>query len=282
MMEVFYTKQELTGFINKTKSQNKSIGFVPTMGALHRGHLSLIESSHLKCEVTIASVFVNPTQFNDKNDLKNYPRNLEQDLEKLAQLNCHAVFIPSEEEMYPENDTRIFDFDGMDSLMEGEHRPGHFNGVAQIVSKLFELVQPDVAFFGQKDFQQVAIIRKMVEKGQFPIEIESCPIIREEDGLAMSSRNLLLSPEHRKAAPLINKTLKQAFEKAQDLPLETLKKWVIETINESNVLKVEYFDVVDELTLVRASKLDKGNSCVGCIAVWAGNVRLIDNIVFNL
>jgi len=282
MMQVFYKKNELTAFIEKIKSQHKIIGFVPTMGALHVGHLSLIEYSQKSCDITIASIFVNPTQFNDQNDLKNYPRNLAQDFEKLAQLNCDVVFAPSVEEMYPEKDIRVFTFDGIDSLMEGAHRPGHFNGVAQIVSKLFELVQPDKAFFGQKDFQQVAIIKKMVEKMKLPIEIIACPIIRESDGLAMSSRNVLLLPQHRALAPLIHKTLLLAVEKAQTLPLEKLKTWVVEQINNTEFLKVEYFDIVDENRLTSLKSLQHGKKQVGCIAVWAGNVRLIDNIVFNL
>lgn len=282
MMQVFYTKKELTAFIAETKSQYKIIGFVPTMGALHIGHLSLIEYSQKSCDITIASIFVNPTQFNDKNDLKNYPRNIAQDIEKLGQLNCDVVFVPDENEMYPEMDNRMFSFDGMDSLMEGEHRPGHFNGVAQIVSKLFALVQPDKAFFGQKDFQQVAIIKKMVQKMNLPIEIVACPIVREPDGLAMSSRNVLLTPQHREAAPLIQKTLLLAVESAQTLPLEKIKAWVVEHINSSEYLKVEYFDIVDENSLTSLKRFQRGKMQVGCIAVWAGNVRLIDNIVFNL
>jgi pantoate--beta-alanine ligase len=282
MMQVFYTKKELTAFIAETKSQYKIIGFVPTMGALHIGHLSLIEYSQKSCDITIASIFVNPTQFNDKNDLKNYPRNIAQDIEKLGQLSCDVVFVPDENEMYPEMDNRMFSFDGMDSLMEGEHRPGHFNGVAQIVSKLFALVQPDKAFFGQKDFQQVAIIKKMVQKMNLPIEIVACPIVREPDGLAMSSRNVLLTPQHREAAPLIQKTLLLAVESAQTLPLEKIKAWVVEHINSSEYLKVEYFDIVDENSLTSLKRFQRGKMQVGCIAVWAGNVRLIDNIVFNL
>jgi pantoate--beta-alanine ligase len=184
--------------------------------------------------------------------------------------------------MYPEKDTRVFDIDGIDSLMEGEHRPGHFNGVAQIVSKLFELVQPDVAFFGQKDFQQVAIIKKMVAKLNLPVKIVACPIVREPDGLAMSSRNLLLTPQHRAAAPLIYQTLKQAAVKSKTVSLAELKHWVVDTINKSEVLKVEYFDVVDEINLAQVNNLQLNANNIGCIAVWAGNVRLIDNISFNL
>jgi pantoate--beta-alanine ligase len=280
-MQVFYKKSELAGFVENTKRQGYRIGFVPTMGALHQGHLSLIQYSKSHSDITLASIFVNPTQFNDATDLKIYPRNLPEDLEKLEQLGCDAVFVPDENEMYPEKDTRVFNFDGIDAVMEGEHRPGHFNGVAQIVSKLFILVKPDVAFFGQKDFQQVAIIKKMVAKLKLRVEIVACPIIREPDGLAMSSRNLLLTPQHRAAAPLIFKTLQQAKDKSKTATIVELKQWVIETINKSEYLNVEYFDIVDETNLAQVDKLQSNVNHIGCIAVWAGKVRLIDNINFT-
>jgi len=281
-MQVIYKIPELALYIERLKKQNLEIGFVPTMGALHEGHLSLIGSSKKRCPVTLTSIFVNPTQFNDPNDLKNYPRDLETDLKKLASAGCDAVFVPSESDMYPEKDTRVFDFDGIDTLMEGEHRPGHFNGVAQIVSKLFDLVNPDVAFFGQKDFQQVAIIRKMVKKLNLNVQIVACPIIRETDGLAMSSRNLLLTEEHRKIAPLIHQTLMQAVAKSNGLSVPQIKSWVVETINQSGLLKVEYFEVVDDQQLIPSKTFKNGKNNIGCIAVWAGNIRLIDNISFNL
>lgn len=279
-MQVLHTISELKSYLVPLKKQEIKIGFVPTMGALHRGHISLIEQSKSKCPVTLASIFVNPTQFNDPNDLKNYPRDIENDLKKLTEAGCDAVFIPDEKEMYPEKDQRIFDFDGIDRVMEGVHRPGHFNGVAQIVSKLFNYVEPDVAFFGQKDFQQVAIIRKMVEKENFPVQIISCPIIREPDGLAMSSRNLLLSNEHREVAPLIYQTLQKAVA-SKNSTIAEIKHKVIETINQSGLLKVEYFEIVDEKELIPVESLNNGKNNVGCIAVWAGKIRLIDNISFN-
>ncbi|MGE4287676.1 MAG: pantoate--beta-alanine ligase [Salinivirgaceae bacterium] len=281
-MQVFKTKTELGAFIANCKSQSKTIGFVPTMGALHQGHLSLIAFAKKESDVTLASIFVNPTQFNDPNDLKNYPRNEANDLEMLLGAGCDAVFMPNEAEMYPEKDTRIFDFDGLDRLMEGSHRPGHFNGVAQIVSKLFDAVQPNKAFFGQKDFQQVAIIRKMTQSLNLPIDIVACPIVREYDGLAMSSRNQLLTLEHRKIAPLIYKTLQKARTLAYEKSVSQLQAWVEETINDSGLLRVEYFEIVDEQTLLPISSFTTGKNNVGCIAVWAGKVRLIDNVTINL
>lgn len=281
-MQVFKTKTELGVFITNCKTRSKTIGFVPTMGALHQGHLSLIAFAKKESDITLASIFVNPTQFNDPNDLKNYPRNEAEDLEMLLACGCDAVFMPNEAEMYPEKDIRIFDFDGLDQRMEGAHRPGHFNGVAQIVSKLFEAVQPHKAFFGQKDFQQVAIIRKMTQSLNLPIEIVACPIVREDDGLAMSSRNQLLTPEHRKAAPVIYKTLQKARTLAYEKSVSQLQAWVEETINESGLFRVEYFEFVDEQSLLPISSFATGKNNVGCIAVWAGKVRLIDNVTINL
>jgi len=281
-MEVFNTIQNIKSFVDKHKNNNKTVGFVPTMGALHQGHLSLIDKSIADTDITIASIFVNPTQFNNPDDLKNYPRNIDVDLKLLEKQGCHAVFIPSEQEMYPEKDTRIFDFDGLDLLMEGEHRPGHFNGVAQIVSKLFDVVNPHKAFFGQKDFQQVAIIRKMVEKLNYNIDIVACNIIREPDGLAMSSRNLLLTPEHRRVAPIIYKTLLHSNNFFNTFTsVEELKDFVYSQINNTGLLNVEYFEIVDEKTLQPVKELKKIQRMVGSIAVWAGKVRLIDNIIYN-
>lgn len=280
-MQVLRTKTELDHFVQEIKVQGNKVGFVPTMGALHQGHLSLIAFSKEHADKTISSIFVNPTQFNDPNDLENYPRNEAKDLELLEKSGCDAVFIPSVEEMYPEKDTRIFDFDGIDAIMEGAHRPGHFNGVAQIVSKLFDAVKPDVAFFGQKDFQQVAIIRKMVEKLSQPVEIIACPIVREPDGLAMSSRNLLLTNQHREAAPIIYKTLKEAVSMSGTQSVAAIKEWVEAAINKSGLFRVEYFEIVDHLSLMPVSSIVK-NETVGCVAVWAGKIRLIDNITFNL
>lgn len=281
-MQLFKTKSELDYFVQEIKVQGNKIGFVPTMGALHPGHLSLVECSKKNTQITIASIFVNPTQFNDANDLANYPRSEAQDLAMLEKAGCDAVFLPSVEEMYPEKDTRIFDFDGIDQVMEGQHRPGHFNGVAQIVSKLFDLVQPHVAFFGQKDFQQVAIINKMVEKLNLAVEIVACPIIREPDGLAMSSRNMLLNEIQRQQAPIIYQTLKEATERIHEMSLEQIQLWVAETINKTGVFRVEYFEIVDRFSLKAIHSFSESKNNIGCIAVWAGKIRLIDNITFNL
>lgn len=280
-MQVFATKKELGAYLQAQKKQTKTIGFVPTMGALHDGHLSLIKQCKQACDITVVSIFVNPTQFNDKNDLANYPRNIDKDL-KLLKGNCHVVFIPDTKEIYPKHDDRVFDFDGIDRVMEGVHRPGHFNGVAQVVSILFEIVNPDKAFFGQKDFQQVAIIRKMVQKLKLNIEIIVAPIIREPDGLAMSSRNLRLSPQHRQVAGVIHKSITQSVTEMHIMDINQVKKNVITRINNTGLLKVEYFEIVDEHTLQTIQNTDNQKNAVGCIAVWAGDVRLIDNVVYNL
>jgi pantoate--beta-alanine ligase len=281
-MQVFYTKNELSAYVGEARQRGLTLGFVPTMGALHQGHLSLINYSRANSDITIASIFVNPTQFNRLDDLENYPRAIEKDLNLLREVGCNVVFIPSEKEIYPEKDTRVFDFDGIDRVMEGEHRPGHFNGVAQVVSKLFDIVTPHKSFFGQKDFQQVAILKKMVEKLNFNIEIITCPIIRELDGLAMSSRNQRLSPEHRVQAPLIYKALKESVEKSKSLTSAALiKDWVSNEINKSPLFEVEYFDIVDALTLQPIEQISNQKGHIGCIAVWAGKVRLIDNIIYN-
>lgn len=281
-MRVIKTKLELSAFVDDVKKNSKTLGFVPTMGALHQGHLSLIQQSKASTQITIASIFVNPTQFNNADDLKNYPRNLQKDLDLLEQMHCDAVFVPSVDEMYPELDTRVFDFDGIDLLMEGEHRPGHFNGVAQIVSKLFEAAKPQKAFFGQKDFQQVAVIKKMVSKLKFQIEIIACPIIREADGLAMSSRNQLLEKEYRNTAPIIHQILTESQEMAKKLETaDELKSWVINQFNKIPLLELEYFEIVNQNTLLPVKQMQGNMGFIGCIALWAGKVRLIDNIIYN-
>jgi len=280
-MEIIRNKKSLNIFIDKVKSLGKSIGFVPTMGALHQGHLSLIEISAYQNDFTIVSVFVNPTQFNNPDDLKNYPRNEADDLQKLTKVNCDVVFIPEVAEMYPEKDTRTFDFEGLDTLMEGRYRPGHFNGVAQIVSKLFDFVRPDNAYFGKKDFQQFAVISFMLKKymPHSGIKAFACEIIREVDGLAMSSRNVMLTEEHRKNAPVINRTLKKYAQDFDKLSVQQIQQYVINEINSTGNLEVEYFEIVDNETLKPVQKIIKDKT-TGCIAVFAGKVRLIDNISF--
>lgn len=265
-----------------TQSGNRgSVGFVPTMGALHSGHISLVDKAMLENETVVVSIFVNPTQFNDPKDLDRYPRTLEADLEMLKPTGCQLVFVPSVSEIYPEPDTRIFDFGKAGEVMEGKHRPGHFNGVAQVVSRLFDLVNPQKAYFGLKDFQQLAIIKQMVKQLNLPVEIIPCPIIREESGLAMSSRNELLTPEERKNAAIISQTLLKATNLFNQKSVTELIEWVTSQINKNPFLNVEYFEIVDTLTLQPVTNRDEPCGKTGCIAVFCGKIRLIDNIVFN-
>jgi pantoate--beta-alanine ligase len=260
------------------RREEGSLGFVPTMGALHEGHLSLIRRSVKENQFTAVSIFVNPTQFNEPRDFDQYPRNLERDLEIMASLPIDLVFVPETSEIYPEPDTRVFDFGGLDRTMEGLHRPGHFNGVAQVVSKLFEIIRPDRVYFGEKDFQQLAIIRAMVRQLDIPVEIIGCPTIREADGLAMSSRNKLLTPEQRAAATLISKALLRARELAGTLPVDKLQKKITNLLSEHPLLKVEYFTIVDREHLQPVRDWSEAGATIGCVAVKIGTVRLIDNI----
>jgi pantoate--beta-alanine ligase len=280
-MQVVKHINELRAVLNDKQKEGLSIGFVPTMGALHQGHLSLVEEAGKQSRFVVVSIFVNPTQFNDKSDLERYPRNLQKDVDLLEPTSCKLVFAPEPEEIYPEPDTRQFNFGILEQVMEGRFRPGHFNGVAQVVSRLFEIVQPNKAFFGLKDFQQLAIINEMVKKLNLPVQIVSCPIIRETDGLAMSSRNLLLNPEQRNAAVHISATLFKAANKTTELTVEELRQWVIETINENEYLNTEYFEIVNETTLLPVKSWDDQGSKVGCIAVHCGKIRLIDNVKFE-
>lgn len=256
----------------------EGIGFVPTMGALHAGHRSLVERARRENDLVVVSVFVNPTQFNDKNDLRNYPRTPEADCAVLEVAGADVVFMPSVEDIYPEPDTRIFDFGMVDKVMEGATRPGHFNGVAQVVSRLFELVKPYNAYFGEKDFQQIAVIKAMVRQLNIDVNIVECPIVRGEDGLALSSRNELLTPEHRKAAPHIYATISQSAEKMQSMTPAELTQWVVATIDSNPLLKTIYFEAVDALTMQRVESWDESERIQGCIAVQVGDIRLIDNI----
>ena len=281
-MEIIRTKKNLSEITNKAKSAGKTVGLVPTMGALHAGHLSLIERARKECDFVAVSVFVNPTQFNNANDLVTYPRTEEADCKLLESAGVDVAFIPSVEEIYPEPDTRVFDLGEVANVMEGPMRPGHFNGVAQIVSKLFEMVNPDKAYFGENDFQQIAVIRKMVEICGFNLEIVNCPIKREADGLALSSRNVRLTPEGRKTAPIIYKTLKDSVEYSQSHTLEETKNYVVNTLNATNGLEVEYYEIVDSISMqpVKDWK-DTQNGVQGCITVYCGDVRLIDNIKYR-
>ncbi|RPH33876.1 MAG: pantoate--beta-alanine ligase [Bacteroidales bacterium] len=280
-MEVIAKTSEVKNVLTEHRSKGESIGFVPTMGALHRGHISLVEKAVSDNNIVVVSIFVNPTQFNDTTDLKNYPRTPDRDMKILEKSGVHYIYMPSEQEIYPDPDTRVFDFGKLDKVMEGEHRPGHFNGVAQVVSKLFDIVEPHRAYFGQKDFQQLAIIRQLVKLLNLKIEIVPCPIVRENDGLAMSSRNLLLEPSIRQSAPLIFKTLSDARNKGVELSVKELISWVVTTINKDNNLTVEYFSLADSITLQPILNWNDSESIIGCIAVRAGKIRLIDNAYFK-
>ena len=262
------------------QGKNAGIGFVPTMGALHEGHLSLVRQAVSENQVVVVSIFVNPTQFNDAKDLERYPRTLDADLRLLKSSGCQLVFAPSVSEVYPGPDTRKFNFGKLEEVMEGKFRPGHFNGVAQVVSKLFDMVRPDKAYFGLKDFQQLAIIKNMVKQLGLPVEIVPCAIVREKSGLAMSSRNELLSAEEFENAALISKTLFRAKELIAEKNVKELRNWVINEINKNPFLDVEYFEIVDDEQLQAVEDWNEKNTKVGCIAVFCGKIRLIDNIVF--
>lgn len=277
-MKIVNSIKDLKAYLAEAKQDNKKIGFVPTMGALHNGHLSLVQHCVKNNDVCVVSVFVNPTQFNDKHDLETYPRTLEADCVLLESAGCDYVFAPSVEEMYPEPDTRTFDLGTVSEVMEGAKRPGHFNGVAQVVSKLFYIVEPDNAYFGEKDFQQIAVIKSMVAQLALPIEIVECAIIRGEDGLALSSRNTLLDKEHRAAAPHIYATLRAAVEKSHEMTPDELKAWVTAEVERNPLLKVVYYQSVDAATMQEVHDWNDAPRIQGCIAVMAGQIRLIDNI----
>lgn len=279
MMEVISSVAELKARVGQARQDGKSVGLVPTMGALHKGHLSLVTRACGENNFVVVSVFVNPTQFNNPDDLRTYPRTLDADVKLLADnTKADIVFAPSVEEVYPTPDTRQFNLGPVAQVMEGAHRPGHFNGVCQVVSKLFAYVSPDRAYFGEKDFQQIAVIREMVRQCDFKLEIVDCPIVRESDGLAVSSRNTLLTPEHRKAAPHIHEVLAASVAKVQTMTPKQLIDWTVAEVNSNPLLKVEYYEIVDALTLQPIADWKDTNSAVGCITVQAGNVRLIDNI----
>ncbi len=278
-MEIIRTVAELKAKLNAAR-ENGSIGLVPTMGALHAGHLSLIERARRENDTVVVSVFVNPTQFNNPNDLATYPRTEEADTAMLREASVDYAFIPSVEEIYPEPDTRQFALGPVAEVMEGAMRPGHFNGVAQIVSKLFDFTRPTRAYFGEKDFQQIAVIRKMVELEGFDLEIVDCPIKREADGLAMSSRNVRLTPEQRAIAPAIHKALEGSLSWAANHSVEETKRYVIDEINSFPQMEVEYYEIVDALTMQPVSDWAETDSAVGCVTVFCGDVRLIDNIKY--
>ena len=284
-MQVLTTKNEIIRQVEACIRQNKTIGLVPTMGALHEGHAELVRKSVAENDVCVVSVFVNPTQFNNKEDLLKYPRTLQKDVALLTDLGVHFVFAPSSEEIYSQDEMQTqfaFDFNGLDQVMEGKMRPGHFNGVVQIVSKLFELVRPTRAYFGEKDFQQLAIIHHMVERSSLKdnfgdLQIIDCPIVREESGLALSSRNQRLSEEEKTTALNISKTLFSSLEWARVASVAEVEKRVIETINAVDGLEVEYYEIVDKTSVHPTTTF---HNAIGCITVYCGPVRLIDNIQY--
>lgn len=280
-MRVVKTISELKSLISGYKQENKTVGLVPTMGALHAGHKSLVDCARKENDIVVVSVFVNPTQFNNKQDLVTYPRTEERDCALLEAAGCDVVFMPAVEEVYPEPDNRQFDLGAVAEVMEGAHRPGHFNGVAQIVSKLFSFVEPDRAYFGEKDFQQIAVIRKMVQLEGFKLQIVACPIKREDDGLALSSRNVRLTAEQRQLAPNIYRVLKESCNFAKSHTVAETEKFVVDSLNALPQMEVEYYSIVDALTMQPVSDWADADSITGCITVYCGEVRLIDNIAYK-
>ena len=282
-MLVINTIKEIVDIVNTKRAQNLSIGLVPTMGALHEGHTSLVEHCIKENDITIVSIFVNPTQFNDKNDLNNYPRTLEADTQLLERKGVDYVFAPTVNEIYPEPDTRIFSYPPIDTVMEGAKRPGHFNGVCQIVSKLFDITKPHRAYFGEKDFQQIAVVTAMTEDLKIPVKLCTCPIVREDNGLALSSRNTLLSAKEKAIAPTIYKVLQESLPMSQKSSVEDTINFVVTSINKVEGLDVEYFQIVDGKSLQPIKDWSDSHYIVGCITVYCGSrpVRLIDNITYK-
>lgn len=278
-MQIFKEIDPLRAFLVDRRKENKTIGFVATMGALHKGHLELIRASQNDNAVTICSIFINPSQFNNPDDLQKYPRTLDQDIDLLEKAGCHALFCPETGTMYDRPNTIKFDFGNLDKVMEGEFRPGHFSGVALVVSKLFHIVEPDVAYFGQKDWQQVAIIKQLTLELKFNLKLKTVPTLREPDGLAMSSRNARLSPEQRKKAVILHQVLKDAAERLRsNESVEQVKATVQKTLTHDAEIKLEYFEVADSENLMPLKTVSQSASPVLCIAAFVGEVRLIDNM----
>jgi len=280
-MQTIHSIKELQACLSEAKNAGKSVGLVPTMGALHEGHASLVRRSVKENDVTVVSIFLNPTQFNDPKDLERYPRTLESDCKLLEQCGAQIAFAPSVSEMYPEPDTRSFSYPPTDSVMEGARRPGHFNGVCQIVSKLFMITEPDRAYFGEKDFQQICVIRRMVADLGFKMEIVPCPVVREASGLAMSSRNSLLTPDEKVLAANIYRVMKESL--SLGLSVRETEAWVTDTLNAIEGLEVEYYSIVNGETLAEVNSWDDAPHIVGCITVYCGHtpIRLIDHIRYK-
>jgi pantoate--beta-alanine ligase len=279
-MEVYSTVKELRETLSNALISGQSIGFIPTMGALHEGHISLLERARKENNISLVSIFVNPTQFNDQEDLARYPRTLRTDLDKLEKAGCDLVFHPVVEEVYPAGYHFSFNLGMLDTIMEGKQRPGHFAGVASVVNRLFQITTPTRAYFGEKDYQQLAVIQKLVKDKAIPVQIVPCPIVREEDGLAMSSRNMLLDNFLRLSAPRISQTLFAAVKMNRNLSIRETEEWVIREINKDPLLQTEYFNIVHAITLESSADWLPGENMVGCVAVRAGKIRLIDNVKF--
>lgn len=279
-MNIYKTAEELRSFVTEERKQGHRIAFVPTMGALHEGHLALVRRALKENDCCIVSVFVNPTQFNNPRDLETYPRTLDADSHLLASIGTTALFAPEVETIYPEPDTRVFHVGAVAEVMEGKYRPGHFNGVMQVVSRLFDLVQPDCAYFGEKDFQQIAVLRAMAREIKSPVEIIACPIVREEDGLARSSRNALLSEEGRAQAPNIYRILSESRTWSKELSPKAVIERATQLLDAIPTLRVEYFEIVDADTLQPITRWEDSPKPHGCITVYCGEVRLIDNIAY--
>jgi pantoate--beta-alanine ligase len=280
-MEIFNTIITTQSYLAPFKKSNKTIGFVPTMGALHQGHLALVKQAKAENDIVVVSIFVNPIQFNNKEDLLKYPRTFEADAAMLEAEGCDVIFYPDENQMYPEPDNSVYDFGQLDKVMEGKFRPGHFNGVAIVVKKLFDIVLPDKAYFGEKDYQQLQVIKALVIQKNIPVTIIPCPIYREADGLAMSSRNMRLTAGERAVAPIIYQILLQAKSKVYQLNPVELSEWVIQQIKSNTRFTLEYFEIVDTATLLPVINFNNEQSAIGCIAVFLGDVRLIDNILLK-
>lgn len=281
-MIITTNKIELGKIIASEREKGKSIGFVPTMGALHQGHISLISHSKKQSDFTVCSIFVNPNQFNDKADLERYPRMPEKDAVMLEKGGCDLLFLPDVAEVYPEEDKRVFEFGNLDKILEGAHRPGHFNGVAQVVSRLFDLVKPDKAFFGLKDYQQLLVIKHLTRLLDFKIEVVACPILREPDGLAMSSRNMLLKPEERKAAALIPTLLNTAKQQLLNgVSIGEIKQNALQQLAQNPLYKLDYLELCDAKDLSPLTSLNKQGASIILIACYVGKIRLIDNLEIN-
>lgn len=275
-------KAELAEILEKERQKGKKIGFVPTMGALHEGHLSLIQASLQNSDITVCSIFVNPTQFNDPKDLERYPRMPEKDAQMLEKAGCHILFLPEVAEIYPEKDTRVFKFGILDEILDGARRPGHFNGVAQVVSILFDIVKPDKAFFGSKDYQQVMVIKELVNQLKLDIEVVACPTLREPDGLAMSSRNMLLDPEERKAAGLIPLIMQDAKRlKYEGKSIQEIKDFVNEKLSHNKLYRLDYYEICNASDLSPLNSLNNSVRSISLIAVFVGKIRLIDNLALD-